>query len=299
MIFPSLFSAIDCNHRSLVFLLTILVCILSGISTNYKYVNSSGFFIMPVTTRSKSHLLLRIDNDTPQVYLVCSPVPVATPTSDQCPSTMYRSRSSGIPNTPLSSPNSLPLATMQNSSSSLFFDDSSLKISISHLEFENLPSVDSVAMDVISKFEKSQPSLSHNSSCLKSSNMEVDCAELLDDSPKSDPSDLQQLFASLSATLLASFSSHISSQTEVIPEQIQQNVMKLMQSQVHFKEEVHNELDEFRSLMLKQQQWMESKVQAMSPSLSHPPPSVTSVSQPVSVLLSLSAPLPSGSDLQS
>jgi len=44
-------SAIDCQQRLIVFILTILAIIFSGSVVNYKYDNSFGF-IMPVITQS-------------------------------------------------------------------------------------------------------------------------------------------------------------------------------------------------------------------------------------------------------
>jgi hypothetical protein len=93
MIFLSIFSAIDCHQCLVVFLLPIIVFILGSISANYKYVNSIGL-IMPVTTRSKSHLIHHSLYEPPQVCLECSLVVGGASTPSVDPSTKYMSRES-------------------------------------------------------------------------------------------------------------------------------------------------------------------------------------------------------------
>jgi len=72
-----------------------------------------------------------------------------------------------------------------------------------------------------------------------------------------------------------------------------------MQSQAHFKEEVRNELEEFRLLMAQQQEWIESRIANVSSPSSPLTPQVILSSSTLPATLSSPSPLPSGSDLQS
>ena len=95
---------------------------------------------------------------------------------------------------------------------------------------------------------------------------------------------MQQLFVLLLATLSALLSSHISTQTAIIQEQIKQSDAKLMQSHACFKEEVHNELDEFCLLMARHQQLLESKVADVSQPVNPSTPQVISSSSTTQAL---------------
>jgi hypothetical protein len=68
--------------------------------------------------------------------------------------------------------------------------------------------------------------------------------------------DLQSMFTSLSVTL----ASHISSQTEIIQDQITENDAQVQRSQLIFKQEVRSEGDEFRELLYQQQCWLKSRL---------------------------------------
>jgi hypothetical protein len=185
-------------------------------------------------------------------------------------------------NTEPSSPSSFLPVRLRSDSSTGDPDKSSLSIgpSISNselpiskfqtLRFSNSPHTDIPHVDF------SNASFFHYSVSNHSSTMEADCEDVkLESLPHaSSPDQMQQLFASLS--------DHISAQTNLIQLQIQQNDTKLTLAQNQFKEEVRQELDTFRNMLLTQQGISSSPVVTNSPPVVSDPSTSTSASTQVS-----------------
>jgi hypothetical protein len=197
VIFLSNFSAIDCPPCGIVFILTLTVIILCGITTDYKYDNSV-YTSMPVTTRSKSRLLQSSCHEPSQVCLTCSPMPSTTIPIiyNSSPQNLSQFQESSTVTPTISQ--ALTQEYLISPSSLLFTDSLSVKVPSNNLEISNLKLDNSVPVDTVSNFVTTRVSFCHNSSCLQISTMESDCKEI-DTSSKPDPPDLQQLFAALSA----------------------------------------------------------------------------------------------------
>jgi hypothetical protein len=98
--------------------------------------------------------------------------------------------------------------------------------------------------------------------------MESDFQETDNNSTSGGLPDFQQLFATLS--------NHISSQTTRIQEQFQQNDIKMSNSHEAFKDEVRNEFEEFRSILARQQRFIDSTLNVSIPIPKPPTPVVSS-----------------------
>ncbi len=279
MIFPSFISALGYFLSNIVFLLTSIAIIIGGIPTNYKYVSSFGV-TMPVITRSKSRLLQRECSEVSQVCLTCSPLPVFNPIHSNNPSTMYTSRSSSSCTTNDNSPSQLIHTSPVFIDASFLNRNTPVVTDSTNLKFENLKSVESASTATILKLSSPLPHYCHKFSTLESFNMESDCQEEESLSVVPALPDMQQLFTTLSSSL----SEHISSQTAILQNQICANEEKFEKAQAVFQQEVRSELDEFRSIIAQQQQWIQSHsdtnpvpIQNVSNSVSIPSPVTSSV----------------------
>jgi translation initiation factor 2 beta subunit (eIF-2beta)/eIF-5 len=206
---------------------------------------------MPVTTRSQARLLHNACNENHQVCMECSPAltrefGINTPVSS--PPTVFSSH-----DTSFSSISSFhPVRLLSNSSTgdpiipSLTTASTISTSELSLSKFQNLKFSNSINTATL-RVDYSDTSIFHISDCNQISNMEADCKDVkMDSSLNASPQEqMQQLFASLSA--------HISDQTNLIQKQIQQNDMKLMLAQKKFKEEVQQELDAFRAMLVTKQ----------------------------------------------
>jgi len=280
MIFFLFLYAIECKSRDLASILAIFVYyFISGAITNYKYANSLGL-IMPVTTRSKARLLQNTSLALPQVCLECSPLSSSTYIPPAESTTMNMSRLPFASKSPVRSTVFVYPDFSSTDMVSNDVDSSSLVVSSDISEFQNFKLCSHSSMSTISNFSSSLSHHNcHNSLDFKNSIMESDCKDEVEMFGSSEPSDLKQLIDSLAVSL----SSHISTQTAIIQDKIQENEVKIQESHVSFKQEVRTELDEFRELLAQQQKWIESKLNETTPSLQPSPtvvPSSSAVSSP-------------------
>jgi hypothetical protein len=251
MILLSLLSAFECHHHVVVYLLTIIIFNINGLTMDYKYVDSFGF-IMPVTTRSKYRQLQGSCNEQSQVCLSCSPVPISE--SSAGPLTKYMSRSTVTSTGIISSLGLLPHDSLEHSLSLLIDRSSSSEMLQNFSEFQNSKLIATASVESISNCTTVVPT-KNNSLDLEFATMESDCKDVGDSSPPPDPPDLHRMLELLSVSL----SCHISSQTALLQDEMSQQNKQLAISQANFRNEVQNELDEFCQILSRQQSWIQSK----------------------------------------
>jgi hypothetical protein len=124
-------------------------------------------------------------------------------------------------------------------------------------------------------FTSTLVSSSHISQSHYSNKMESDCKDIGTTTKLEEPLDMKAFFASLST--------HISSQTISIQEQITQNDSRMLKIHENFKNEVRRELEVLRLLVANQQMLIDSQLAALLPTQS-PPVAVASLSPPSPVM---------------
>jgi hypothetical protein len=218
-----LIRAFNCHLCWLVFIFTTAENKSGIVLMDYKYATPS--IMMPVITRSKSRMLHRCGVASSQVCLACSSGTAAGLPSQHSTSTNYMS-SDSIYYHATSRPTELPISSFSSLDLPLSSSDNSILESTGrNLKFENLKSVESTSMVLISKSSSQTITSSHNSSSFELVNMEADCQDLdvTQDNDVRTSAPVQSEMKGLLESLSMSLATHISSQTTILKDQIIQN----------------------------------------------------------------------------